>query len=1470
MALPTSPTWNLADFNSATLGSMLTLGPGDVVITPTTTPYFSYTSDFKTLIARSDDGNLAQLEFKTGIPARFTVEFVVRFPFMPHNVGDLAQRRAGFTIADDAGRGISIYFASTGMAVSRVDDYGSVTALPDTANTTEEIASEFKTIRVAVDSGLGRAYVYISSGDVTSPAFRLIVPVEKTPDTVVDLFSFFVKGFPEQPSQVEIRRLQLAGTLLIPNFPPIADAGPDRVAPVGRAVRFDGRGSFDVEGAPLLYDWRVIDAPLGSIYAADISAGNTVDDGDGDTFTKTLSFAAGSLPSWVTVGDVVSIVGTRHVIETVDNPGGFLTVETETIPDNLTNQPFRIFRQSLLVGADTETPYVLGDVQGIYRFELRVNDGEIESEPSEVLANLVGARAPFGVEPDVSPIWNALGDEWKFIENRGVFEEGWRAAAQILGAKLLEAWQYHYNFSIRDAQGTFQKKWLPYRTLITETSPEDAVVSPRYGLLRATHAFNTGDPAVTGLNLVFEYHTGTTPTSVAEVTVTLTGDTLGTIISDCNAALAGLGIEAYSHAVTQDSGVYRHVDSSTGWTEDDGDGNRVTAIFRFTPVTLPSCVSVGDTLAVEGSRYVIAFVDDAAGTIGVETNNPADPYFTAGSTSEGIPDDLGFPGTITGTAVLGAGSFPPLVGNTLQLIIDGVTHNVVFSAAVVSTSTLIGEINTAVGDSVASINTANKLVITSTTKGPLSEVEVGAGTTAGVAAALGMPVGTINTGSGVGFRVWRHARLAFRSLTRGFRILSSSTAAATLGIQTDRYNYLDGLNGARVTDRTYFAGDGVSLTEFGVRRNDLLVLNNGQSFRVDRIVSGPDDALDGQRFLLFDELPLDATPEWELPSIVRSSEVDYEREATYPGDLVKAEVFDVDLGTTDDVRGTVVAQKGRAAAARLDGFYGFFAGADEQYDMRLLGVKRRKAIPIGEDVLSIPQLQDQIPVEADPTIWREHVEYILEPFYRDTDESPLPMLQFRDSTFIDPDTEPPDIFWAELVILSNEGNVENLFGRLVSFLRDDASLFDRDFNYVAGVAGLMFSQQRGPRVSAIEIGAQVLLGQPFAEVDGIITEIRTDFSPTRGRMIVQDDDGNDPSRSEIFRTYFYTKDPLDLTPTSGLDINPQTGVVWAAGDKIPQFSPIGAGVDILDIYNDPEWYFPFVRGGLITEIEKFHSFVVGFNLDLVTLSNLALLFQFIAQVKPTYTHPVVLGFRDAIEDLDVIDDFTGCWFMKLVDAPCGTGIAYSYDDYRGDGTLWSLFDDGVTYYDGTADCPLDIIEFCMDITFVDTAAVLRGSLSITGATYPGDFAGRTLELIFDGGAPVSVVFSGGVANAAAVAAEIDAAVGAAVATIGVGGELVLTSTTVGPSSSVEIGAATTAALLPIIGIYIGQKVVGNTIEYDSVFFADINVTDIGGVVGPPDGTFTPGQMFLPRYDMSLPAGAYQVCTFVKSAGVVLP
>lgn len=1138
---------------------MLGLGPSDLTATPSVAPYYTYNTAQTIVYVRSEASVEGALYFSAGLPSRFTLDVLLRCPQLPHNLGDLVARRFGFTVADDVGRGFTLYLAKSGVAISRVDSFGAATALPDTSDVTEAVATSFFTVRVAVDGALGRAYVFVGEGETETPPLRWIIPVEVTPTGLGDIFKIFAKGTATEPVFVELARLRLAADLVVANYPPVADAGPDRVAPIGQAVRFDGRASYDVEGAPLKYAWQCIDAPYGSTFAHEVSAASTADDGDADGVTPLITLSPFDLPEWLASGDIVRFGGSTYEILLVDFDNGVVELTSDSVPDDVTNAPLRFLRQSVLVDARSPTPVAVPDFPGVYRLRLTVNDGESDSEPSEVLANITALQTPYGIEPDVAFIWKALGDEWRFVDGRGVFEQAWIGVAQILSGKLLEAWQHHYNSSIRDAQRIFQRKWIAYRTLIAETAPDDVTIAPRYGALAATYPFEESDTVdLSGTELTLEVATangidnwGAFPFDLISGGTVAVDDLLDFFsVSPLTAELRGTRessaeLNYYGLAETIDDG------NSDGFTSE---------LTLVSPAVLPSWWNENSILAIGGIRYSIS----------------------GGDFSPPLPDNL-----------------------------------------------------------------------------PLQP-----------------------------FALYRRARLAITG-EAPFRL--SGSACAVLGLPAGVWSDATGLQGQRITDRTYYV-DSINLATSGVQRYDLLVINNGESFRVDRIIDDLSDPHPFQRLVTFDELPLDATPTWTIPSVILSAEVDYEREGAYPGDLAQTELYSPSTGAVEVAKSYVVAQKGTQLAVRLGDAMQCALQPGSEKELRFVGVKRRKAVPLPEDVVSVPMLQELVAEELEPARLREHADYILEPFYRDTGNRPIPMLQFADSVFIEPDLEPPDVLWAETTLFSNEKSVEDLFGRLVNFLRDDAASFPKDFNYVSGVAGLLYAQQRGPNIFAMTVGAQILLGQPFAEAPGYIEEIRDNYSPWRGRILVRDDDGNVPTESETVRAYYYTKNPLDQSATSGLALNPSTGAPWEVGEHVPQFSPLGAGVDLVDTYEDARWWRPFVGSGVMYEVEKFHRFACTFDLGVVNLANMALLFSLLTRIKPSYTRTMLVGTDDKHDDLDVNDTAALSSTLAPFDTLLGA-LGYRYDDHLGDGTITHHYDDGVLRADALVDAPLDLLEF---------------------------------------------------------------------------------------------------------------------------------------------------------------------------------
>lgn len=1194
MTLPSSPTWSLLDLNAANITSVTSLSPSDATLTPGGA--FTFPDD-TTLRIESADGTTAVFDFTTPVPSRFTLDLVAKIPKMPSSVADLADHRITIEVADDAGRGVALHLSASGISVSRIDDFGSAVLLPDTAADVQEAADGPTTLRVAVDSALGRAYVFLGEGNTERPALRYILPAEATPVTVGDRLRLTVLGTADEQSRIEVKQLRLAPDIVMANPPPTANAGPDRVAPLGQAVRFDGRASFDLEGARISYRWYVESVPLGSQYMKQISGAYTEDDGDADGVTSIIRFAPGALPAWAAAGDRVRVQGISYPIAMVDNGFGYIEITTESLLDSLSDLVIEVVDQSFLVGPTTETPYGVPDITGIYAVALVVNDGESDSEPSEVIANIVASRAPFGVEPDMSVMWKALGDEWKYIDGREVFESAWKGAAMLLAGKLLEVWQHHYNFSIRDAQRVLQRKWIPYRTLVAETAPESVEVLARYGAFTAGFEFENGAPVTPGTVLVIRYATST---GLITATITLSAVTVLGLVTEINTALMGTGVEAYGYGLWKEDDAVSF--RSTATTTDDGDADGFTSRIDVSG-SIPSWVASGDTIAFNGQRYVVASVNI-----------------------------------------------------------------------------------------------------------PLSQVTIAEE----VSDILSGPVA-----------LYRTCRLGIRG-TRGFRIEDCS-AAAELEFETGAWNYPHG-TGALATARSYIVY-GVDLSKAGVVPGDLLVVNNGESFTIDRLLTDPLDPVNTTRVLVREDLPADTGDTWAIPSIVRGAEVDYELRGAYPGDLVKFEVYDTTANSHDDVSALVIAQKSGDIAVDLR-LLSIPLLDTARFDLRMLGVKRRKAVEIYADTVSIPRLQDLILASLNPTVLQENVDYVLEPFYRDGDAQ-TPMLQFRDEVYILPDVEPPDILWAELTVFSNDPQIEALFGTLAGFTRDDASNFSPDFNYLAGVSGLLYSRKRGPHVEAIRIGAQILFGQPFAEVDGVITEIDPTFSTGRGRILIRD---SDETRSEVLRSYYYQKDPLDLSATSGLDINPSTELPWAAGDTVPQFSPLGSGVSILDLYNSPDWYLPFVRSGQMSELEKFHTFAVKYNVDLVSLANLSLLAGFISTASPKHTHPILLASKALSDDIDVTDSMSGVIQMNQVDSTHSSGSAFTYDDYRGDGTLWNYFDDG-GFFDSIVDCPTDIIVFTLTVNWPGGALAFDGpfffdtdAIDVDGTLGP---PGGTISLTYD-------------------------------------------------------------------------------------------------------------------------------------------
>ncbi len=220
---------------------------------------------------------------------------------------------------------------------------------------------------------------------------------------------------------------------------------------------------------------------------------------------------------------------------------------------------------------------------------------------------------------------------------------------------------------------------------------------------------------------------------------------------------------------------------------------------------------------------------------------------------------------------------------------------------------------------------------------------------------------------------------------------------------------------------------------------------------------------------------------------------------------------------------------------------------------------------------------------------------------------------------------PPDYLWAEVTYVDNRPTIEANFGRLVDFRVEDLATRTDDLDYLSAVRGLWYTYWFGPTPYNIRIGSQILLGLPFAEQRGTITDINTAFDSEHTRVLVRD-----YNNQSIIRSYFF---PTIL----GVEENPATGVPYIIGDDIEQFAPISKGVEIADWVSDADWFGYLLGAGDFYEIWKVHTFGVYVDAEAFSLTNLQFVMNYILRIKPTYTYPLFVVRAD-FQEIVTIDD----------------------------------------------------------------------------------------------------------------------------------------------------------------------------------------------------------------------------------------
>jgi YD repeat-containing protein len=209
-------------------------------------------------------------------------------------------------------------------------------------------------------------------------------------------------------------------TISTVNSAPVAEAGPDQTVAVGATAQLDGRGSRDVDGDTLTYQWALLTVPEESAAAlSDPTAANPTFAADrAGYYVAQLVVNDGTRDS---VPDVVviSTVNSRPVAEAgaAQTVGIRETVQLDGRASHDADGAPIGYQWALIVVPEGSTatlsdamvaqPAFVADVLGTYVAQLMVTDGTVGSTPDTVAINAVNRP------PVLDPVGNhtvALGD----------------------------------------------------------------------------------------------------------------------------------------------------------------------------------------------------------------------------------------------------------------------------------------------------------------------------------------------------------------------------------------------------------------------------------------------------------------------------------------------------------------------------------------------------------------------------------------------------------------------------------------------------------------------------------------------------------------------------------------------------------------------------------------------------------------------------------------------------------------------------------------------------------------------------------------------------------------------------------------------------------------------------------------------------------------------------------------------------
>ncbi|MFK8017509.1 MAG: PKD domain-containing protein [Gammaproteobacteria bacterium] len=203
--------------------------------------------------------------------------------------------------------------------------------------------------------------------------------------------------------------------------PPVAEAGADQTIALGKVVSLDGIGSFDLNDAALDYTWRLVEQPVDSQASIDHKSGAAAAftaDVRGDYVAALVvdNGRSASATDYVRVSTINSRPTADAGRDRTLAPGSTLNLDGARSADrdgqslkyqwSLLSQPADA--DVTLTEATQMDPSLYLTIEGLYVFQLIVDDGELLSEAATMI-----------VDVDAQRLHNVNPDDYKHLSNRG-------------------------------------------------------------------------------------------------------------------------------------------------------------------------------------------------------------------------------------------------------------------------------------------------------------------------------------------------------------------------------------------------------------------------------------------------------------------------------------------------------------------------------------------------------------------------------------------------------------------------------------------------------------------------------------------------------------------------------------------------------------------------------------------------------------------------------------------------------------------------------------------------------------------------------------------------------------------------------------------------------------------------------------------------------------------------------------------